>query len=84
MKERGGLIPRNAINVHSTVQITTAGTSLPNALFFDFTGNQMRTLVPAAGLVLQRALIHAWEVARCMADRRSRSEARQGIQDGRS
>jgi hypothetical protein len=50
MKERGGLIPRNAINAHSTVQITTAGTSLANALFFDFTGNQMRTLVPAAGL----------------------------------
>jgi hypothetical protein len=44
------LIPRNVTNADSTAQITTAGTSLANALFFDFTGNQMRTLVPAAGL----------------------------------
>jgi hypothetical protein len=40
MKEVGGLIPRNAINADSTAQIATAGPSLANALFFDFTGNQ--------------------------------------------
>jgi hypothetical protein len=50
MKELRGLIPRNVTNADSTAQITTAGTSLANALFFDFTGNQTRTLVPAAGL----------------------------------
>src|SRR6266851_1874812 len=50
LKELVGLIPRNAINADSTAQIATAGPSLANALFFDFTDNQMRTLASAAGL----------------------------------
>jgi hypothetical protein len=50
MEELGGPIPRNAIDADSTAQIATAGPSLANALFFDFTGDQMRTLASAAGL----------------------------------